>query len=180
MSALSASLPSIISSLIGSLAPPHISGGASPMGNQFASMFNQANAGNAARGGDILRLLETQGQSQLADNQTNYQDQLGQIRQSMMDKGLANTTVGDNLNQGAANQLARNNQSVNEHTAQDIASVANSFTQQAPNLGLLSQLLAGGGGGRPGGVSGQIIGAPMPFQFAPVGLLQQDVANRPL
>jgi hypothetical protein len=157
MSALSTS-SSIVQSLIDSLKSTNYSQMLSGLGNNsivksFAQMMQSANDANAQRGGDILSLLEGQGTAQLASNQQNYKNQLGGITQSMMDKGLANTSVGNDMNQLAENQLAQNNQAVNESTALNLANMANSFTQQAPDMGILAQLLSKGGGGGGGYVA---------------------------
>jgi hypothetical protein len=160
MSAFNAINPSILAGLIGSIqkVPNYsqmMSGfGNSPIVKSFAQMMQSANQANATRGGDILSLLAGQGQSQLAQNQQDYTNQLGQINQSMMSKGLANTSVGNNLDQQAQNQLALNNENVNEKTASNLAGMANSFTQQAPDMGLLAQLLSRGGGSGGGGGGG--------------------------
>lgn len=139
--------PSILSNLIGSITKtPNYAQllggfGNNPLVKSFAGLMQAANTANATRGGDILSLLAGQGQSQIAQNQQDYQNQLGQINQSMMSKGLANTSVGNNLDQTAQNQLALNNEKVNEATASNVANTANSFTQQAPDLGLLATML---------------------------------------
>jgi hypothetical protein len=149
--------PSILSNLIGSIQKvPNFAQlmggfGNNPIVKSFAGLMQSANQANATRGGDILSLLAGQGQSQIAQNQQDYQSQLGQINQSMMDKGLGNTSVGNNLDQQAGNQLALNNENVNEKTAMNLAGMANSFQQQAPDMGLLAQLLSKGGGGGNGG-----------------------------
>lgn len=152
--------PGVLSGLLASLKPPAYGAilpkafGGSPIVKSFADLMEQANQANAARGQGILSLLAGQGQSQIDQNQSNFQDQLGGIQQDMISKGLSNTTVGNNLNQAAQNNLARSNEAVNEQTAGNLAGMANSFTQQAPDLGLLAQLLQNGGGAGPGGGGG--------------------------
>lgn len=134
-------------SLLGSLTPPSETSmlqglyGNSPAVSAFAGMTNQANQANAQRGQSILQLLQGQGQGQLATNQQNFNNQIGGINQDMMSKGLFNTSIGNSLDQGAQNQLAINNENVNDKTATNVAQMANSFTQQAPPIGILSQLL---------------------------------------
>lgn len=141
--------PSILQSILGSLTPTKLQqqpGMSSSPINQFIGQENSANAANAQRGQGILQLLSGQGTAQLAQNQQGYQNQLGQINQDAVSKGLNNTTVVPNLQQGAQNWLNQSNQQVNENTAMNVANMANSFTQQAPNMGLLSSLLGQGGG----------------------------------
>jgi hypothetical protein len=116
--------------------------------NQFITQENAANAANSQRGAVILNLLAGQGKAQLAMNQQGYQNQLGQINNDLTSRGLFNSTIAPNLEQGAQNWLNQANEQVNENTAMNVANMANSFTQQAPNLGLLSSLLSQGGGGR--------------------------------
>lgn len=142
--------PNALQSILSSLTPTNIAAvpGApnSPI-NQFITQENAANAANAKRGTGILQLLQGQGQAQLGLNKQNYQDQLGQIAQSAVSRGLNNTTVVDNLNQGAQNWLNTANEQVTENSARDEANMAASFSQQGPNMGLLSTLLGQGGGG---------------------------------
>lgn len=169
MSALNTSLPSANAAtkdLIGSIqAPDYTSllkglGGNSPAVSAFADLTNQANQANAKRGQDILALLQNQGKAQMALNQNNYQDQLGNINQGIVSKGLYNSTVGANLQQGATNWLNTANEQVSENSAMNIANMANSFTQQAPSLSLLTQLLASGGNSRIGGGGTSTTGLP--------------------
>lgn len=134
-------------SLLGSLTPPSETSmlqglyGNSPAVSAFAGMTNQANQANAQRGQSILQLLQGQGQGQLATNQQNFNNQIGGINQDMMSKGLFNTSIGNSLDQGAQNQLAINNENVNDRTATGVANMANSFTQQTPSIGILAQLM---------------------------------------
>jgi len=109
-----------------------------------------ANNANSLRGQSILNLLSGQGQAQLTQNQLGYQNQLGNIAQQDASKGLTNTTVGANLGQGALNNLNQSNELVNQNTAMNVANMANSFSQNGPNMGLLAQLLSNGGGTRIG------------------------------
>jgi hypothetical protein len=112
----------------------------------FAGMMDQANKANAQRGQSILQLLQGQGTAQMQRNQQDYQSQLAGIDQSMMDKGLSNLTVGDNLKQTAQDQLYQANQQVSENSALNLANMANSFNQQGPSLDTLANLMARGGG----------------------------------
>lgn len=138
----------IMKSLTGSLAPPdqsqNMAGifGSNPAVAAFSNMMNQANQANAARGQGILSLLAGQGTAQMQMNQQNLKQQQGGIAQSMMSKGLANTSVGDNLNQEAVNQTNLANEDVTEKSAMNVANMANSFTQQAPSMDLLAGLMS--------------------------------------
>lgn len=129
----------------------------------FSSMMDESNQANAARGKDILSLLQGQGKAQMAQNTINEQAQEGQINNDLTSRGLFNTTVAPNLIQGAQNNLARNNEQVSENAALNAANMANSFTQQGPSMGMLAQLLAGGGGSRVG-VAGVNTGGMPGFQ----------------
>jgi|WetSurMetagenome_2_1015567.scaffolds.fasta_scaffold39299_2 hypothetical protein len=149
----------ILQSLIGSLQPPRIAGGGSPLGSAYANMLNQANAGNAQRGSAILQLLDQQGESQKAENQDTYTKQAAGIDQDMVSRGLFNTTIGSNLKQEAMSQMMNANQNVSERAASNLANMANSFSQQAPNMGLLANLMGEGGSG----ASGRIVSGPNMF-----------------
>lgn len=165
----SPSYASIIANLIGSVQAPRMNLGVGGIAGSFANMTNQANQANASRGQNILRLLEGQGNTQLDDNNRALGEQNASIDQSMMNKGLANTTVGDNLKQGALNEKLRADASVRERSAANIAGMAERFTQQAPNVGLLAQLLENGGGGGGGRiVAGPNMNDPI-FGLKPVG-----------
>jgi hypothetical protein len=150
---------SVLQSLLSSVkAPPEETYRNPVAGMRFA---NQA---NAQRGQSILQLLSGIGESSMQDNQDNFKGQEAQIRQSMMDKGLSNTTVGNNLDQEAQNQLAQNNLRTRESVGGNLASMASSFTQAGPNMDAVSRLLSEGGS------AGRIVEGPQamsswrPFQ----------------
>lgn len=139
----------IMKSLTGSLAAPNTSQaiqgifGNSPAVRGFSSMMQQANQANATRGQDILGLLQQQGTAQMGINRQNLNQQEGQISQDMIDKGLANTSVGAGLDQKANDQFNLANENVTEKSALNIANAANSFTQQAPSMDMLASLMKG-------------------------------------
>ncbi len=132
---------SVLQSLIGSLKAPNAN-----LGPQDA--MQAANNANAQRGQSILQLLSGQGGVAKQNNQQMFNNQLGDIQNSMISKGLAGTSIGDSLNLGAQKNLMLANNQVDENTARGVADMANSFTQQAPNMSLLAQLLQNGGGSR--------------------------------
>lgn len=144
---------SIMQNLLDSLNPPQQNMGQmfgnSPIVQGFGNMMKQANQANALRGKSILQLLQGQGGTAKALNAEAADQQKAGIDQSMMDKGLANTTVGDSLKSGVARDLQLENNAVDEHANLNTAQMANSFTQQAPDMGMLANLLRSGGGDRP-------------------------------
>lgn len=169
--------PQALSQIMGSLKTPSYKSilpgafGNSPITRSFAGLMQQANDANAQRGRGILGLLSGQGQAQLAQNQQNFNQQTAATDQDLMDRGLYNSTIASNLKQGAQNQLAQNNEAVNEHSALNLANFANGFNQQAPDLGLLAQLLQhGGGGGGGGGFNGG--GGGVSMFSSPFGMIQ--------
>lgn len=116
----------------------------------FGKMTDYANQANYQRGQGILGLLSKQGASSKADNLDIFNQEKAGIDQSMMNKGLANMTVGDNLKAGATRDYARANSTVDERVAGNLANMANSFTQKAPDMGVFASLMQGanrGGGG---------------------------------
>ena len=92
--------------LIGSIQAPqqNLAGmfGNSPIVQSFSQMLNQANQANASRGQNILSLLQGQGTAQMQLNQTNEQNQEGQINQDMMSKGIAKHHHRQQLEAGGA------------------------------------------------------------------------------
>lgn len=148
-----ASYGDVLNNLINSIQAPN------PNLSPTAAMA-AANQANAARGRGILQLLSTQGQTAMANNQQAYGNELGQIQNDMVSKGLAGTSIGDSLNLGAAKNLALENNQVQENVAQQVANMANSFSQQAPNIGLLASLLQHGGGQNMAAGSGPVWNVP--------------------
>lgn len=154
MSAATSGMPNY-SAIIGQLMgapPPNANGmfGANPA-QAFGQMTNYANQANYQRGQGILSLLSQQGNAAKTQNADIFgQDEAG-IDQSMMNKGLSNLTVGDTLKQGDVKNLANADAAVTENTGLNMANMANSFTQKAPDMGLFAQLMQGRGGG--GGMS---------------------------
>lgn len=155
--------PTALQSILSSLTPTPqqaVPGAPTSPVNQFITQQNAANSANAQRGQGILNLLSGQGKAQLASNQQGYQNQLGQIDQDLTSRGLYNSTIAPNLQQGAQNWLNQSNEQVNENTAMNVANMAERFTQQGPNLGLLATLLGQGGGGRVGAAGVNTGGLP--------------------
>lgn len=105
------------------------------------------------RGSAILSLLSQQGGAQLQQNQQGFQNEEAKIQQDMMSKGLANTSVGDNLNQEANNQLMQQNAAVNQKTGMSIADMA-------------ARLLPGAGGAGGAKAAGGMVAAN-PYGVAP-------------
>lgn len=152
MSAISAmpDYSAILSQLMGAPPPSSMGMFGKDPTKAFGQMTDAANQANYQRGNSILQLLSQQGASSKANNADLFSQEKAGIDQSMMDKGLANLTVGDSLKAGATRDLARANSSVDESTAGNLANMAASFTQQAPDLGLLASLMSKGGGGGTG------------------------------
>lgn len=140
----------ILSQLMGAPPPSSMGMFGKDPTKAFGQMTDAANLANYNRGNGILQLLSQQGATSKANNADLFAQEKSGIDQSMMDKGLSNLTVGDSLKAGATRDLARANAGVDEATAGNLANMANSFTQQAPDMGLLASLMSKGGGGGTG------------------------------
>ena len=167
----------IIQQLMGS-PPPSSMGmfGGNPT-KAFGAMTDAANNANYQRGGAILNLLSQQGAASKANNADLFAQEKGSIDQSMMSKGLSNLTVGDTLKQGATRDLARANAAVDEGVAGNMANMANSFTQKAPDLSMLANLMSRGGAGGGGGGIAMNLGTGPGGLYAP-GMGMSDAYNK--
>lgn len=162
--------------------------------NQFLQMYQQqqdkANAANEKRYQDILGtigsgrkeemgLLEGMGTASKNKAFLDTRENIGGDTQSLIDRGLFNTTVLDSMKRNRQTDLQNTYQSIDESTRSAKANAVRGYTEmlsgaqerrtdQGPNLGMLAQLLqgigqgagmqagygAGGGGGRSNSVIG--------------------------
>lgn len=153
-------------------------GGSGGIGAPWEQMMNAANAANENRYNEVLggwssgrryadSLLDKLGIQQRKDTNQIFDNNEGRIQQSMVDRGLTNTSVLDNHFQGNATKrgdaLARLEESLAQQrldTELGLLEKQLGFMERredvAPDMGLLAQLMqqygAGGGGAGGGGI----------------------------
>lgn len=120
--------------------------GNTPMGKSVLDSWNQANIANAQRERDALSLIAGTGQSQIEQINQNAALAQGNAAQNLTSRGLGNTTVVDNIQQGIAGDAAMQRRQVEDHKAGTLANLLYQRTDRGPDMGLLAQLLAQGGG----------------------------------
>ena len=115
--------------------------------NQYQKAINDANAANESRYQQALGNLEGVGTSQRADINQRFNSSQSSVNQSLVDSGLANTTVLPTMRQG----VERNRQSALGELETGLARERNQIIQSrndiAPNLEFLYQMLYGQGQG---------------------------------
>lgn len=123
--------------------------------NEWRNAQNQSNAANQERLDQIMGLLEGQGQSAIEQAQRDSQERLAAGDQSLMDRGLFNTTILDANRRREGEATTREINRINEDVALNKAGVLERVTDTGPDfnalLSLLGQLGQGqgaGGGGR--------------------------------
>jgi hypothetical protein len=180
----------------GSLPSGFGSGGGGGMNNpmvqdvisDYQRAMDSANKANEARYQDVLagrfttmqKLLNDMvglGQQEVADTQEFYDGRAADVRQSMVDRGLSNTTVQDTMQGGVARERQNEINRINERLKRQMIDMERGLTEgifghigskedQAPNFGELMQLLqmfgaSGGGGGGGNSLPPLLAGGPM-------------------
>lgn len=103
---------------------------------------NQANRANKQRYQMIMNLLRNQGDASKADIAQGAKDERGTIAQSLVGRGLYNTSVLDSMNNQSLASEARSKARVDQDTASQLAGVTERVTDAAPqqNFGQYAQL----------------------------------------
>ncbi len=121
--------------------------------NEWRRSQEQANSANQERLDMILGLLEGQGKSAIEGAQRASAERTAAGDQSLMDRGLFNTTILDSQRRREGEGLTREINRINEDVALNKAGVLERVTDRGPDFGALMQLLSqlgqgSGGGGR--------------------------------
>ena len=115
--------------------------------SQYQQAIDDANAANESRYQEALSNLDGVGTSQRADINQRFDSSHSAVNQSLVDSGLANTTVLPTMRQG----VERNRQSALGELDASLARERNQVIQSrndiAPNLEFLYQMLYGQGQG---------------------------------
>jgi len=107
----------------------------------FVDAMNNANSANEQRYQQSIGLLAGQGQASKSDALRQRNEGFGQDTQSLIDRGLGNTTVLDSSRRRRDEDLQRANQRIDESVADRISGAVERRTDQAPDYGLLTSLL---------------------------------------
>lgn len=125
--------------------------------NEWRNAQDTANAANQERLDTILGLLEGQGETARTDARRASAERTAGGDQSLMDRGLFNTTILDAQRRREGEGLAREENRIGENVALQKAGVLERVTDSGPNfeslLSLLSQFGQGQGGQGGGGFS---------------------------
>lgn len=113
----------------------------------LADQTQQANAANEARYGQLLQNTDQFGQSAMQASQRQLTGELANSQQSLVNRGLYNSTVLDSTRRGIQGDANARNTAVLGQVAQAKNNIIEARTDQAPDLSLYASLL-----GRPGGV----------------------------
>jgi hypothetical protein len=105
-------------------------------------LWNQANSNNDLRYRQAASLVAGQGTTALSDIDTDTQNQKATNAQSMIDRGLNNSTVGMAMDMGVDRNAQYNKQRVSEGQSQQLINLLQSRTDAAPDNNLFSQFLA--------------------------------------
>lgn len=113
----------------------------------LADQTQQANAANEARYGQLLSNTDQFGQSAMQASQRQLTGELANNQQSLVNRGLGNSTLVDTTRRGILGDANARNTAVLGQVAQQKNNIIEARTDQAPDLSLYASLL-----GRPGGV----------------------------
>lgn len=108
----------------------------------FTNAQNQANQANQSRLDEIMRLLEGQGESARTEARRMSAERMGAGDQSLMDRGLFNTTILDSQRRREGETLQRQLQSIGEQVALNRAGVLERVTDMGPDMGAWAQLIS--------------------------------------
>lgn len=110
------------------------------LGQQFKASQDAANAANEARYQKLLGLAQQFGAAQRARNAQLVTQQQGQAQQSLMSRGLGNSTVVDSVRTQIGDQGAMRDLAIDEAANQQMMGVIERRTDQQPNLGMMAGL----------------------------------------
>lgn len=113
-----------------------------------------ANTANQQRLDEILALLQGQGESAIAETRRSGAEQTAAGDQSLMDRGLFNTTILDSQRRRQSEATDREVNRIGENVALNKAGVLERVTDSGPDFGALLQLAMQLGQGQ-GGAGGQ-------------------------
>jgi len=122
--------------------------------NEWRNSQRESNEANQARLDEILKLLEGQGESAKVDARRASAERTAAGDQSLMNRGLFNTTILDSQRRREGEGLTREINRISEDVALNKAGVLERVTDRGPDFGALMQLLsqlgqgAGGNQGR--------------------------------
>lgn len=113
----------------------------------LAQQTQAANQANEARYSQLLQNTDQFGQSAMQASQRQLTGELANNQQSLVNRGLANSTIVDTTRRGIQGDANARNTAVLGQVAQAKNNIIEARTDQAPDLSLYASLL-----GRPGGV----------------------------
>lgn len=108
----------------------------------LTNSMNQANSANTNQRNQVLSLLMGGGTAAKGDASQQFQNNVGSMNQDMISRGLNNTTAPLTAKMGLTRELNRQNQRIDENTADRSAGVIERMNNTGPDLGMFANLFS--------------------------------------
>lgn len=120
----------------------HPSDAGAQAASDLTKLQDKANAENEARYQQLLALANQFGTTATQQNTDLTNNQLGSTQQSLISRGLGNTTIQDSMLAGVRRRGQQAQNAINEQTARQKADIIQNRTDKAPDMGLYASLLS--------------------------------------